>query len=79
MQGIISLIVVVAILASVEAFVPFTSRVAVRTQLKAATDGVLSWSSTYNIQDKHCQKNSSVSHMLHYRRLFRDSYHREDG
>ena len=42
MQGLNSLIVVVAILASVEAFVPFTSRVAVRTQLKAATDGVLS-------------------------------------
>ena len=44
MQGILSLIVVVAIVASVESFAPFASRVAVRTSLKAATDGALSWS-----------------------------------
>ena len=40
MQGILSLIVVVAIVASVEAFAPFTSRVVLRTALKAATDGM---------------------------------------
>ena len=44
MQGFLSIIVVVAIVASVESFAPFTSRVVLRTALKAATDGTSSWS-----------------------------------
>ena len=79
MQGILSLIVVVAIIASVEAFAPFTSRVVLRTALKAATDGMSSWSNQYFVITWRNSKSTVLALISNYIFAYRNPYHCQDG